>query len=77
MPKHTDSATIEHHEDGSRTITTVETIYPATKKQQAAAWGAVGIIGLAPILPLLCLVGYEKWEERKERKRAAKLKPVN
>lgn len=77
MRNHTDSAIIEYNEDGSRTVTTVETIYPATKAQQAAAWTGLGAIILAPLAPLVLIAGLEKWEERKARKaEAKKLKAV-
>jgi len=77
MRNHTDSAIVEYNEDGSRTVTTVETIYPATKAQQAAAWTGLAAIILAPLAPLAIAVGLDRWEERKARKdEAKKLKSV-
>jgi hypothetical protein len=66
MPEkpYTDSATIEHHEDGSWTTTTVETHYPASKKQQAVALGALGALCFAPFVPLVTVVVLEKVENR-------------
>jgi hypothetical protein len=73
---YTDSATIEHHEDGSWTTTTVETHYPATKKQQAVALGALGALCFAPFVPLVTVVVLEKvenrWNARKARKAQSK-----
>jgi hypothetical protein len=71
MPR-TDSAIVEYNEDGSRTITTVETIMPATKKQQAAAYSALGLLTLAPLMPLAALYLVDKYEARMERKAEAK-----
>lgn len=77
MRNHTDSAIVEYNEDGSRTVTTVETIYPATKAQQAAAWTGLAVVVLSPLAPLALIVGIDKWEERKARKaEAKKLKSV-
>lgn len=78
MSNHTDSSIVEYHEDGSRTVTTVETYYPPTKGQQIAAWTTLGAVVLAPLAPLAMLVGVEKWEARKARKEAEakKLKSV-
>jgi len=77
MRNHTDSAIVEYNEDGSRTVTTVETIYPATKAQQATAVLGLGAIILAPLAPLALIVASEKLEERRARKaEAKKLKSV-
>lgn len=77
MSTYTDSCIVEHNEDGTRTITTVETITPATRKQQAAAAGVLTLLVFAPAAPLLVIYAAEKWEERKARKaEAKKLKSV-
>jgi len=75
MSTHTDSQLIEHHDDGSRTTTTVVTSYPATKTQQAVAIGALSALALAPIAPLLIVIGLEKWDARRARKRKLKSVP--
>lgn len=72
MPSHTDSAIIEHNEDGSKTITTVETVYPLTKAQQAAGWAGLTLLCLAPATPLLAYYVAEKWEEQKEKRKQKK-----
>jgi hypothetical protein len=77
MSNRTDSCIVEYNDDGSRTVTTVETIHPVTKKQQAAAFGVLGLLALAPAAPLLVIYGLEKWDERKaKRAEAKKLKSV-
>lgn len=78
MNPHTDSEIVEWNEDGSRTITTVQTIHPATTAQKAQAWGVLGLITVAPIVPLLVVVALDKIESRREAKRRAKqLKSVD
>lgn len=77
MSTHTDSAIIEFNEDGSRTVTTVETIFPPTKSQQALAWTGLVALCVAPFAPLLVIPAIEKWEEkREERKEKKRLKSV-
>lgn len=69
MKTHTDSQIVTFNEDGSRTIEIVETIYPATKGQQAAAWRGVLIgISVLPLVPLAGLVLVDKIQERRDRK---------
>ena len=77
MPKHTDSCIIEHHEDGSRTVTTVETMYPVSKKQQAAALAGLTVIGLAPLLPIAYLAAAEKIATKRAARKERKLETVN
>ena len=72
MKTHTDSQIVTFNEDGSRTIETVETIYPATKGQQAAAWGALIGISVIPLVPLAAVVFVEKMEARRLKKDAKK-----
>ena len=72
---HTDSAIVEHHEDGSRTVTTVETIHPATRGQQAAAVAGLGLLCVAPLFPLACLWAADKFEKRREAREAKKNPP--
>lgn len=72
MPKHTDSCIIDHHEDGSKTVTTIETVYPATKKQQIAVFGGLTLVALAPLVPILFMAGAEKWQEKREARKALK-----
>ena len=71
---HTDSAIVEHHEDGSWTVTTVETHYPATRGEKAAAWTALGALCIAPFTPLIAIGVAEWWDRRREAK-AKKDKP--
>lgn len=73
---HTDSSIVEHHEDGSYTVTTVETVLPATRAQKAAAVGGVSLILSAPLFPLLAMWGMTKLEERREARRKNRLKSV-
>jgi len=77
MSTHTDSCIIEHHDDGSRTVTTVETVYPVSKKQQALAVGVLSLIAMAPLVPIATVAAWDKIQERREAKKAAKLKVVN
>lgn len=72
MRKHTDSAITEYHEDGSWTTTIVETNYPATRGQKAAAWAGLGSIFVLPFVPVVALVISEKLEERREKRRDKK-----
>ena len=74
---HTDSTTVEYHEDGSWTETSTITHIPATTGQKAAAFAGLGVMCVAPFVPLLTVVALEKWEARKERKRKAALKSVD
>lgn len=77
MPTHTDSAIVEYNEDGSRTVTTVETIYPATTSQKVGAWAGLVLICVAPLTPLLVIPALERWEEKREaRKEKKRLKAV-
>ena len=53
MPKtRTDSSIAEYNEDGSVTVTTVETHIPATKAEQATAWAALGLMSIIAVAPL-------------------------
>lgn len=72
MSKHTDSQIVEYNEDGSWTTTTIETEYPMTRGQKAAAWGALGGIAVLPFVPVVAMVMLEKIEERREARRLAK-----
>lgn len=72
MKTHTDSAVVEYNEDGSRTVTTVETIYPLTTAEKAQGWGLVGVLLVAPVLPLLIIAGIEKAEEKWNARKAKK-----
>jgi len=74
---YTDSQTIEHHEDGSWTTTTIETHTPVTKKQQIAAAGVLGAVCFAPFVPLVTLVVLDKASERWERRKARKAQKKN
>lgn len=76
MPKPTDSCVVEYNEDGSRTVTTVETIMPVTKKQQAAVIGGLTLLSIAPAIPLLVIFGLEKYEEKKAARKERKLTVV-
>ena len=69
---HTDSVTVEHHDDGSWTETSTITRYPASTGQKAAAIGTIAVIGLMPLLPLVTVMALEKIEERREARRARK-----
>lgn len=78
MPKHTDSAIVEYNEDGSRTITTVETIYPISRKKQIASAGSLGLVAVAPAVPLLALFVLAKVAEKNaDRKKNPKVKKTN
>jgi hypothetical protein len=70
MPSHTDSAIIEYNEDGSRTVTTVETIYPLTTKEKATAYSLLGGLLLAPFVPVIAIALSEKMAERRAARKA-------
>jgi hypothetical protein len=72
---HTDSCIVEVHEDGSKTVTTVETITPATRAQQAAAATGLGLLVVAPFFPLVALWAHDKFEARREARKAKKNPP--
>lgn len=74
MQKHTDSQVIHWNEDGSRTVETVETIYPTTKAQQAGAVAVLTLIMAAPVLPLVAVALAEKISEKRAARKVAKLK---
>ena len=77
MPKsHTDSETIDYHEDGSWTTTTVITREPVTNRQKAAAFGVLGAIMVAPVMPAIGLVLYDKVQEKRAARKARKLNSV-
>lgn len=73
---HTDSSIVEHHEDGSYTVTTVETVLPATKAQKAMAVGGLSLLAVAPLLPLAAAWGIDKLDARREARRKNRLKSV-
>lgn len=77
MKNHTDSCIVEYNEDGTKTVTTIETYTPPTKAQQTLA--VAGLLGLcfAPLAPL-ALISLNDYlqEKRASRKEAKKLKAV-
>lgn len=73
MRNYTNSQSIEHHDDGSRTVTTVETIEPVTRKQQAIAGGVLGLLVLAPVMPILAVAIYDRIEEKRLARKNKKL----
>lgn len=76
---HTDSAIVEYHEDGSYTVTTVETHQPLTKADQAKGWAALGALMVIAVAPATFPYVLDKMDERRERKaakKAAKLEVV-
>lgn len=73
---HTDSCVVEVHEDGSKTVTTVETIYPATRAQQAAAATGLGLLIVAPFFPLVAIWANDKFEARRAARKAKKNPPL-
>lgn len=73
MRNYTDSQTVEYHDDGSRTVTTVETIHPVTGKQQAVAIGVLSLIAVAPVAPILALGLFDRIQEKREARKARKL----
>lgn len=72
MQKHTDSQIVTWNEDGSRTVETVETIYPTSKAQQAGAVAVLTLIMAAPVLPIVALAAAEKIAEKRAARKAAK-----
>lgn len=74
---HTDSAIVETHEDGSKTITTVEHWTPPTRAEKAQAWGGIVALTVVALSPLALPWVADKLEERRERKaRKTNLKSV-
>ena len=77
MPKRRiDSSIAEYNEDGSVTVTTIETHIPATKAEQPTAWAALGLMSVIAVAPLGYAFANEKIEEKRERRRKAKLNVV-
>ena len=76
MPRtYTDSETIEYHEDGSWTTTTVINGRPATTAEKATAWTALTLMFLGPIAMMSAPYVLDKIQERRERKRQEKPQP--
>lgn len=73
MRSYTDSQTVEVHEDGSKTVTTIETFEPVTRKQQAVAAGVLSLLVMAPIMPVVALALYDRVEEARNTRKAKKL----
>lgn len=71
---HTDSCTVEYHEDGTWTTTTVTTERPATTAEKAAAWGALGGLTVLSISPIL-IVWANDWRESRRRRKEEANKP--
>lgn len=65
---YTDSTTVEHNEDGSQTITTVERYYPPTTQQKIAAWASLGGLALVAVTPAVVPALLDWRAERKARK---------
>ena len=76
MRNYTDSRTVEHHDDGSKTVTTVETFEPVSRKQQATAFAALGLLAVAPVVPILAIGVYDRIQEKREDRRRKKLNLV-
>lgn len=72
MRNYTDSSTVEYHDDGSKTVTTVETLHPVSKKQQALATGVLGLVVMAPVIPLIVVAAYDRVEEKRAARKAKK-----
>lgn len=69
---HTDSAIVEYHEDGSYTVTTVETHQPLTTADKARAWAGLGALMVVAVSPAFLPYVVDKLDERRERKQAKK-----
>lgn len=73
MRNYTNSQTVEHHDDGSRTVTTIETVEPVTRKQQLVAGGVLTLLVTAPVFPILAVALYDRVEEKRAARKAKKL----
>lgn len=73
MRNYTDSRTVEHHDDGSRTVTTVETFEPVTKAQKAQAVGVLTALAVISVAPILGIAVYDRIEEKRNQRKSKKL----
>lgn len=69
MQNRIDSSITEYNEDGSQTITTIETYVPPTRAQKVTTFAALGGVLLLPLVPVGLAYAQLKAEELRDKRK--------